>query len=186
MKKAHSNPGIARAPSPGSACCARWFRQQLRRDRRTALGRPWPTAASPRWSNRPRTLPPRSPDRRRLGSIRSSSRDACTVAVTTSGSSSTRSSSRTPTSGNGSSPSPTPPLLHPDGSYEVAAVKPLAGGASELWTSPVTRKTYPMRWRIDIPALGSRLRVVVSGPRGQEFQDGHVEATAAINAPRWS
>jgi Lipocalin-like domain len=62
-------------------------------------------------------------------------------------------------------------VLRPDGSYEPAAVRPLASGASEFWTSPVTHKTYPIRWRIDIPALNSRL-VVVIGPRGQEFPMG--------------
>jgi predicted secreted hydrolase len=72
-------------------------------------------------------------------------------------------------------------VLRTDGSYEVAAVRPLAGGASRFWTSRVTNKTYPTRWRIDIPALGARLDVVVTGPRGQEFPDGHVEATAAVS-----
>jgi predicted secreted hydrolase len=71
-------------------------------------------------------------------------------------------------------------VQRPDGSYEVVAVRPLAGGAGRFWTSKVTRKTYPTRWRIDIPAVGSRL-VVVTGPKGQEFRDGHVEATAAVN-----
>ena len=58
-------------------------------------------------------------------------------------------------------------VQRPDGSYEIVALKPLARGGSAFWTSPVTRKTYPTRWRIDIPALGSRLDVVVTGPRGQ-------------------
>lgn len=71
-------------------------------------------------------------------------------------------------------------VQRPDGSYEIAAVTPLTDGASRLWTSPTTGKTYPTRWRIDIPALASRLSVVVSGPKGQEFPDGHVEATAAV------
>jgi Lipocalin-like domain/CrtC N-terminal lipocalin domain len=71
-------------------------------------------------------------------------------------------------------------VLRPDGSYALAAVKPLADGASQFWTSPKTGNTYPTRWRIDIPALGSRLSVVVTGPRGQEFPDGHVEATATV------
>jgi predicted secreted hydrolase len=69
-------------------------------------------------------------------------------------------------------------VLRPDGSYELAAVTPLAGGASEFWTSPLTRKIYPTCWRIDIPALGARLNVLVTGPRDQ---DGHVEATAAVS-----
>ena len=71
-------------------------------------------------------------------------------------------------------------VLRPDGSYELAAVRPLAGGAGAFWTSPVTGKAYPTRWRIEIPALGSHLNVVVTGSRDQEFQDGHVEATAAV------
>ena len=58
-------------------------------------------------------------------------------------------------------------VQRPDGSYEIVALKPLARGASAFWTSPVTRKTDPTRWRIDISALGSRLDVVVTGPRGQ-------------------
>lgn len=71
-------------------------------------------------------------------------------------------------------------LQRPGGSYELAAVRPLAGGASALWTSPLTHKSYPTRWRITIPALGARLSVRVSGPRGQELPDGHVEATATV------
>jgi hypothetical protein len=71
-------------------------------------------------------------------------------------------------------------VQRPDGSYEIAAVKPLTRGASGFWTSPTTGKTYPTRWRIDIPASASRLSVVLSGPKGQEFPDGHVEATAAV------
>lgn len=70
-------------------------------------------------------------------------------------------------------------VQRPDGSYELAAVRPLAASASEFWTSPVTHKVYPTRWRIDIPTLGARLRVVAR-PKGQEFHDGHVEATAAV------
>jgi predicted secreted hydrolase len=71
-------------------------------------------------------------------------------------------------------------VLHPDGSYQLAAVRPLAEGASRFWTSPVTRKTYPTRWRIDIPAARSRLTVLTTGPRGQEFPDGHIEGAAAV------
>lgn len=71
-------------------------------------------------------------------------------------------------------------VLHPDGSYQLAGVRPLAEDASEFWTSPVTHKTYPTRWRIDIPALGSGLGVAITGPRGQEFPDGTVEGTAAV------
>jgi predicted secreted hydrolase len=71
-------------------------------------------------------------------------------------------------------------VLRPNGSYEVVAVRPLATGAGRFWTSPVTRNTYPTRWRLDIPALGARLSVVVTRPRGQEFRDGHVEAAATV------
>jgi hypothetical protein len=71
-------------------------------------------------------------------------------------------------------------VQRPDGSYVVAAVSPLARGAGAFWTSPITRKSYPTRWRIDIPAVGARLGVAVTGPRGQEFPDGHVETTAAV------
>lgn len=72
-------------------------------------------------------------------------------------------------------------VLRPDGSYQLAAVRPLADGESELWTSPVTHNTYPTRWRINIPALRSRLSVVESGVKGQEFRDGHVEAIASVS-----
>jgi hypothetical protein len=71
-------------------------------------------------------------------------------------------------------------VLRPDGSYGVARVIPLARGAGRFWTSPFTRNIYPTRWRIDIPALDSRLNVLVTRPKGQEFRDGHVEAAAAV------
>ncbi len=71
-------------------------------------------------------------------------------------------------------------VLHPDGSYALAAVRPLATGDSGFWTSPLTHKTYPTRWRIQIPALHSLLSVIVS-PKGQELPNGRVEATAAVN-----
>lgn len=71
-------------------------------------------------------------------------------------------------------------LLRPDGSYQMAAVRPLASGQGAFWTSRVTGKTYPTRWHVDIPALQTRLSVAVSGPKGQEFRDGHVEAIAAV------
>jgi hypothetical protein len=71
-------------------------------------------------------------------------------------------------------------LQRPRGSYELAVVRPLEGAASAFWTSPVTHKSYPTRWQIAIPALNTRLSVRVTGARGQEFPDGHVEATAAV------
>ena len=70
--------------------------------------------------------------------------------------------------------------LRRDGSYEVAAVRPLARRAGRFWTSPATGNTYPTRWRIGIPALSSRLSVIVTRPKGQEFSDGHVEAAATV------
>ena len=72
-------------------------------------------------------------------------------------------------------------VLHPDGSYDLAAVTPVADGASDFWTSPATGKTYPMRWRVEIPSLRTRLDVRVAGPKGQEFPNGHVEATATVS-----
>jgi len=72
-------------------------------------------------------------------------------------------------------------VLHPDGSYRLASVRPLARSAGGFWTSPrIPHKSYPTRWRIRIPALRSRLRVVVTGARGQEFPDRHVEDTARV------
>jgi hypothetical protein len=72
-------------------------------------------------------------------------------------------------------------VLRPDGSYRLASVRPLARGAGGFWTSPrPSHKTYPTRWRVRIPALRARLRVVVAGPRGQEFPDEHVEDTAIV------
>lgn len=71
-------------------------------------------------------------------------------------------------------------VLRPDGSYEVAAIRPLARGARSFWTSAATGKAYPTRWRVEIPALRARLTVADTGHRGQEFPDGHVEATAAV------
>ncbi|HZP29194.1 MAG TPA: lipocalin family protein [Acidimicrobiia bacterium] len=71
-------------------------------------------------------------------------------------------------------------VLRPNGSYELAAVTPLAGRDGAFWTSPTTGKVYPTRWRVEIPTLRVRLDVVVKGPKGQELPDGHVEATAAV------
>jgi predicted secreted hydrolase len=71
-------------------------------------------------------------------------------------------------------------VMHPDGSYEVVTVKPLAEGARRLWSSPTTGKTYPTRWRVVMPSIHSSLVVSVIGPRDQEYPDGHVEATASV------
>ncbi|MBB5960663.1 hypothetical protein FHS29_007291 [Saccharothrix tamanrassetensis] len=73
-------------------------------------------------------------------------------------------------------------VLHPDGSYDVVAVEPLAQGVSRRWTSPATGQTYPTRWRIRIPVLHSELDVQVTGNPDQEIETpdggGYLEATA--------
>ncbi|MFD0580135.1 lipocalin family protein [Dactylosporangium darangshiense] len=74
-------------------------------------------------------------------------------------------------------------VLHPDGSYGLAAVKPLADGADKLWASPATGKAYPTRWRIDIPSLKTHLTMHITSTEAWEFTGGlgpHVEATAAF------
>ncbi|SMC90741.1 lipocalin family protein [Lentzea albidocapillata] len=75
-------------------------------------------------------------------------------------------------------------VLHPDGSYDVVDVEPVAQGASRQWTSPATGQTYPTRWRIRIPALQTELDVRVTGNPDQEIQTpdggGYLEATAAF------
>lgn len=75
-------------------------------------------------------------------------------------------------------------VLRPDGSYELAAVEPLAGGATQPWTSPATGQTYPTRWRISIPALRTYLEVRITGTPGQEIilagGANRMEATAAF------
>jgi predicted secreted hydrolase len=60
-------------------------------------------------------------------------------------------------------------VLHPDGTHEIVAVKPLADGTSDFWTSPTTGKRYGTRWTVDIPALDANL-TVVAHPQGQELQ----------------
>lgn len=60
-------------------------------------------------------------------------------------------------------------VLHPDGTEEIVAVNPLAGGTSGFWTSPATGKRYGTRWIVNIPALDARLTVVAQ-PQGQEIQ----------------
>ncbi|MGW1563065.1 lipocalin family protein [Streptomyces sp. NPDC002144] len=59
-------------------------------------------------------------------------------------------------------------ILHPDGSYDLAAVKPLSDGADRPWTSPDTGKTYATRWNVEIPSQKTRLTVRVNGPIDQE------------------
>ena len=50
-------------------------------------------------------------------------------------------------------------VLHPDGSQEIVAVTPVAGGASDVWTSPATGARYPTHWSISIPSLHASLSV---------------------------
>ncbi|MCA2211525.1 hypothetical protein LDL48_01405 [Wangella sp. NEAU-J3] len=75
-------------------------------------------------------------------------------------------------------------VLHPDGSYDVVHVEPLARGASRPWTSPATGQVYPTRWRIRMPALDSELDVRVTGNPDQEIQTpdggGYLEAAATF------
>jgi hypothetical protein len=75
-------------------------------------------------------------------------------------------------------------VLHPDGSYDVVDVEPLAQGASQQWTSPATGQRYPTRWRVRIPALQSELDVRVTGKPDQEIGtpdgSGYLEAAAAF------
>lgn len=74
-------------------------------------------------------------------------------------------------------------VLHPDGSYDVAAVKPLADGVDRFWTSPSSGKSCPTRWKVDIPALKTPLNVRLTGTDGQELTGGfgaRLEATASF------
>lgn len=50
-------------------------------------------------------------------------------------------------------------VLHPDGSQTIVEVTPVADGASDVWTSPTTRKRYPTHWTITIPSLQASLSV---------------------------
>nr|WP_051367235.1 lipocalin-like domain-containing protein [Hamadaea tsunoensis] len=60
-------------------------------------------------------------------------------------------------------------VLHPDGTHEIVAVKPLADTTSAFWTSPTTGKRYGTRWTVNIPGLQASLTIVVE-PQGQEVQ----------------
>ncbi|WP_329288481.1 lipocalin family protein [Streptomyces pseudovenezuelae] len=74
-------------------------------------------------------------------------------------------------------------VLHPDGSYDLAPVTPLADGAHRPWASPTSGNTYPTRWTIDIPALKSHLSVRLTGTDAQELTGGmgaRIEATASF------
>ncbi|MER7057918.1 lipocalin family protein [Streptomyces sp. NPDC000351] len=77
-------------------------------------------------------------------------------------------------------------VLHPDGSYDVVEVEPLARDASEPWTSPETGQTYPTRWHISIPHLRTELSMRVIGTPAQEVETqtpegGYMEATAVFD-----
>ncbi|MZE77890.1 lipocalin family protein [Streptomyces xinghaiensis] len=76
-------------------------------------------------------------------------------------------------------------VLHPNGSYDVVEVEPLAQGASKPWTSPETGQVYPTRWQVRIPHLRAELAVRIVGTPGQEVkgqtaEGGYMEAAAAF------
>lgn len=50
-------------------------------------------------------------------------------------------------------------ILHEDGSQEVVDIVPLAKGAAEVWSSPVTGQRYPTRWTVRIPSKDAVLNV---------------------------
>jgi predicted secreted hydrolase len=60
-------------------------------------------------------------------------------------------------------------VMHANGSYELAAVEPLAEGAHRIWTSPTSGNAYPTRWSIVIPSINTHLSVRVTGTDAQEF-----------------
>jgi len=71
-------------------------------------------------------------------------------------------------------------VLHPDGSYVLGAITPLA--KDKPWTSPASGQTYPTRWRFAIPSLDSYLTVAVTGPLDQELPlHPFYEGTAAFS-----
>ncbi|MFJ9381331.1 lipocalin family protein [Streptomyces sp. NPDC101455] len=76
-------------------------------------------------------------------------------------------------------------VQHPDGSYEVVEVKPLATKATKFWTSAESGNTYPTRYVVEIPALHARLMVNQTGAVNQELTaqkgDGRVEATGIVH-----
>lgn len=63
-------------------------------------------------------------------------------------------------------------VLHPDGSYELAGVKPVAAGVDKTWSSPSSGAVYPTRWRVEIPSLNADLSVSITGTDAQELGDG--------------
>lgn len=73
-------------------------------------------------------------------------------------------------------------VLHPDGSYDLAAVRPVADGAGRIWISPTSGNAYPTRWRIEIPSLDTRLDVRVTGTEAQELDGQGIPARMDITA----
>ena len=74
-------------------------------------------------------------------------------------------------------------VVRRDGTHEVVAVEPLDRNADRYYTSSTSGDRYPTRWRVNIPALGARLTVSVSGPRKQEITQGsggRLEATTSF------
>lgn len=74
-------------------------------------------------------------------------------------------------------------VLHPDGSHELASVKPLANRARRHWTSRESGNAYPTRWRVDIPTLDTHVSVKVTGTDAQEIIGSigaRYEATASF------
>lgn len=63
-------------------------------------------------------------------------------------------------------------VMHKNGSYELAAIKPLAEDAHRNWTSPTSGNTYPTRWTIHIPSLNTHLSVRITGTDAQELTGG--------------
>ena len=76
-------------------------------------------------------------------------------------------------------------VLHPDGSYELAAVKPLADGADQIWTSPDSGLAYPTRWRIEIPSLKAHLTVRIAGTDAQELGRGGMTLSRSKLGSAW-
>ncbi|NUR69493.1 MAG: hypothetical protein HOU81_01595 [Hamadaea sp.] len=71
-------------------------------------------------------------------------------------------------------------VLRPNGTHEIVAVTPLAGGTGDWWTSPTTGKRYGTRWTVTIPGLDTALTVVAIP--GQEIQSfgGIFEGAAGV------
>lgn len=73
-------------------------------------------------------------------------------------------------------------VLHPDGSYELVSLEPLAEGADEFWTSPNSGMVYPTRWHLQIPSLKADFRLQITGPKNQELGNGTL--SSRYDAPR--